>query len=431
MDLAHLYEHLPDAVYIVDTETSNVIGCNSAACTDLGYTREQVLGHSVLSLQRDVIGMDHWRKIVASARESGAYVFIGHHICADGRELPVEINVSIAYVAGREVFISVARDIRNRMQQFCLVQQTPQNIWQGLHDMADGVWDWQVDSGQLYFSPNLKRLLGYGPDEMKPKLDSWQDNIHPEDAPLVLSILQEHLEGRRHVFEAEYRLKNRNGHYLWVRDRGQVRERDQQGQPKRVIGMVFNLTDLKLQELELQKQADFDVLTGLFNRRRGEDLAEQQIALMRRQRRTLGLALIDLDNFKQINDLYGHLAGDRVLQKVATYISEFTRSSDVLFRWGGEEFVLICPDTDASGMKTLMLKLCAGIERLELLDDELNALELTASIGVSTYPRDAKTLVSLVARADSALYGAKRGGKNQVVLFDDPCCCSEYSTDIG
>lgn len=429
MDLAQLYEHLPDAVYIVDSETSAIIGCNRAACTDLGYSREQVLGHSVLTLQRDVTGMDHWHKIVASAREHGSFVFIGHHICADGYELPVEIRVSIDQVDGREVFISVARDISNRMQQFCLVQQAPQNVWQGLHDVADGVWDWQVDSGQLYFSPNLKRLLGYGPDEMQPRLESWKSNIHPEDAPLVLSILEEHLQGRRHLFEAEYRLKNRNGHYLWVRDRGQVRERDEQGKPVRVIGMVFNLTDLKMQELELQKQADYDVLTGLFNRRRGEGLAEQQIALMRRQRRPLGLALVDLDDFKQINDLHGHLAGDQVLQHVAAYIDEFTRRSDVLFRWGGEEFVLVCPDTDADGMKSLMQKLCHGIARVSL-PDALKTLDLTASIGVSLYPRDATSLVDLVARADSALYAAKHGGKNQVVLYDDPRCCEGCSANV-
>lgn len=430
MDLVRLYEHLPDAVYIVDSETAAIVGCNRAAWADLGYSREQVLGHSVLTLQRDVTGMDQWRKIVESARQRGSYVFIGHHLRADGSELPVEIHVSIDREDGRELFISVARNISNRMQQFCLVQQAPQNVWQGLHDMADGVWDWQVDTGHLYFSPNLKRLLGYGPDEMEPRLESWKDNIHPEDAPLVLSVLEEHLQGRRHLFEAEYRLKNRNGHYLWVRDRGQVRERDPQGGAQRMIGMLFNLTDLKMQELELQNQADHDVLTGLLNRRRGEDLAEQQIALMRRQRRPLGVALIDLDDFKQVNDLHGHLAGDQVLQQVAACIDGLTRRSDVLFRWGGEEFVLVCPDTDTEGMKNLAQKICHGIARLAL-PGELKSLYLTASIGISLYPRDGTSLVDLVARADSALYAAKHGGKNQVVLYDDPRCCKHCSTDRG
>jgi diguanylate cyclase (GGDEF)-like protein/PAS domain S-box-containing protein len=430
MDLARLFEHLPDAVYLVDTETAVIVGCNRAAYTALGYNREQVLGCSILNLQRDVSGIEHWRKLAEIARRQSSYIFIGHHICADGRERPVEIHVSIDRVDGREVCISVARDISNRMQQFCLVQQAPQNVWQGLHDMADGVWDWQVDTGHLYFSPNLKRLLGYGPDEMEPRLESWKDNIHPEDAPLVLSVLEEHLQGRRHLFEAEYRLKNRNGHYLWVRDRGQVRERDPQGGPQRMIGMLFNLTDLKMQELELQNQADHDVLTGLLNRRRGEDLAEQQIALMRRQRRPLGLALIDLDDFKQVNDLHGHLAGDQVLQQVAACIDGLTRRSDVLFRWGGEEFVLVCPDTDTEGMKNLAQKICHGIARLAL-PGELKSLYLTASIGISLYPRDGTSLVDLVARADSALYAAKHGGKNQVVLYDDPRCCKHCSTDRG
>jgi diguanylate cyclase (GGDEF)-like protein len=197
-----------------------------------------------------------------------------------------------------------------------------------------------------------------------------------------------------------------------------------------MIGMLFNLTDLKMQELELQNQADHDVLTGLLNRRRGEDLAEQQIALMRRQRRPLGVALIDLDDFKQVNDLHGHLAGDQVLQQVAACIDGLTRRSDVLFRWGGEEFVLVCPDTDTEGMKNLAQKICHGIARLAL-PGELKSLYLTASIGISLYPRDGTSLVDLVARADSALYAAKHGGKNQVVLYDDPRCCKHCSTDRG
>jgi len=102
----------------------------------------------------------------------------------------------------------------------------------------------------------------------------------------------------------------------------------------------------------------------------------------------------------------------------------------VLFRWGGEEFVLVCPDTDAEGMKNLMQKLCSGIAHLPL-PEGLKSLDLTASIGISTYPRDAKTLVDLVAKADSALYTAKHGGKNQVILYSDPCCCDGCSADIG
>jgi len=429
MDLTQFYEQLPDAVYVVDAETAAILSCNRAACSGLGYTREQLLEHSVLTLQSDLQGMGHWRKIVASVHAQGSCVFIGHHLGADGYEHPVEVHIGKGCVDGRDVLISVARDIRNRIEHLRTMQNAP-DVWQGLHDVAEGVWDWQIDSGKLYFSPGFMRLLGYGPDEMHPTIENWKSHLHPEDAPLVLSALEEHLQGRRHMFEVEYRLRNRNGHYLWLHDRGRVLERDEQGRALRAIGMIFNLTDLKMQELALQKRADYDALTGLYNRRHGEEIAEQQLALMRRQRRPLGLALIDLDDFKQVNDLHGHLAGDQVLQRVADHINTLTRRSDVLFRWGGEEFVLLCPDTDTAGMKHLTRKLCCEVAALKM-PDELASLSLSVSVGIVVYPQDADTLVDLVTRADSALYAAKRGGKNRIAVYREPCCCGDCSTGIG
>ncbi|MBR9828408.1 MAG: diguanylate cyclase [Oceanospirillales bacterium] len=418
MDLEQLVTQLPDALYVIDPETAAIIDCNQLAYASLGLTPGQLLSMSVLDLQQDVGDLAHWRSIADTIREQQPYLFIGHHRRADGSHFPVEVCTRVQWHEGRELFVSIVRDISTRIEQVTACCEESAEHWFGLHDTADGCWSWHPGNNALYFSPNLKRLLGYGPDEMEPRLETWKDNIHAEDAPLVLSVLDEHLRGTRHLFEAEYRLRNRNGHYVWIRDRGQVRERDTEGNPLRVVGLVHNITDLKLQELDLQRKADFDTLTGLFNRRRGEVLAEQMLSLMQRQQRPLGFALLDIDDFKRINDLHGHLAGDAVLKRVAQYIAEFVRRSDLVFRWGGEEFVLLCPDTSTSGMEILMHKLRTGIEYLRF-DDELRGLKVTASIGVSHYPDDASELVNLMARADSALYAAKHKGKNQVIFFHD------------
>lgn len=415
MDLEQLFLHLPDAIYIVDPETAAILGANKTAYTSLGLSLEQLLKMKVYDLQDDVVGPDHWVHIREVIRKNSSYLFIGHHCCADGRLLPVEVNTHVYWHDGHELFISVVRDISSRVEQLVSSRES-QDGWLGLHDAADGCWDWHVPTGSLYFSPGLKRLLGYGPDEMVPCLSTWEDNIHPEDAPLVLSVLDEHLRGRRHLYEAEYRLRNRNGHYLWIRDRGQVRERDLGGNPHRVVGLVHNITDLKMQELDLQRQADFDTLTGLLNRRRGEVLAEQMLDMMRRQESPLGFALLDVDDFKKINDLYGHLAGDEVLKRLAKFIEGFVRNSDLLFRWGGEEFVLLCPETSAEGMQVLMQKLRRGIACLNW-KGIIQQKSVTTSIGVSVFPDDADDLVNLMARADSALYSAKHQGKDCVEFF--------------
>lgn len=418
MDLAQLFQSLPDAVYVVDPATARILACNENGHARLGYTAEQLLTMRVQDLQTDVSGAAHWRSIAAAIRQHSPYLFIGHHRCADGRLLPVEISTRVLWQQGRELFVSVARDISNRIEQLCAGCGDSSDCWIGLHDAADGCWEWRPPEGRVYFSPGLKRLLGYGPDELQPDLASWQGSIHPEDAPLVLSALHEHLAGRRHQFRAEYRLRNRNGHFLWVRDCARVQQRDAAGNAARVVGLLHNITDLKLQELDLQQQADFDALTGLLNRRRGEALAEQLIALMQRQHRPLGFAVLDLDNFKQINDLHGHLAGDEVLRTLADFIGGFVRRSDLLFRWGGEEFVLLCPDTDAAGMRRLMQQLRRGIACLEW-QGVLQGHRVTTSIGVSMFPADADDQVRLMAQADSALYAAKREGKDRVVFFAD------------
>ncbi|MBV0934387.1 sensor domain-containing diguanylate cyclase [Marinobacterium weihaiense] len=416
MDLEQLLTFLPDALYVIDPETAKIVECNHLACESMGRTAEQLRTQTVLDLQDDVLCLSHWRSIADTIRKQQPYLFIGHHKRPDGSRFPVEVSTRVQWHRGRELFVSIVRDISSRVEKLTACCSDTLEHWQGLHDTADGCWSWQPQARTLYFSPNLKRMLGYGPDEMEPHLQTWTDSIHTEDAPLVLSVLKEHLKGTRHLYEAEYRLRNRNGHYLWVRDRGQVRERDAEGRPTRVVGMVHNITDLKLQEQDLQHKADFDLLTGLFNRRRGEVLAEQMIALMRRQNRPLGFALLDIDHFKRINDVYGHLSGDEVLRKVARFIADFVRTTDLVFRWGGEEFVLMCPDTSLSGMDILMQKLRVGVEYLRF-SNEMSDLKVTMSIGVSGFPGDAGDMQTLMARADSALYSAKYSGRNQVVFY--------------
>ena len=408
-------EHLSDAVYIIDPETSDIVSCNRAAWEDLGLSRDEVLNHSVLSLQKDVSGMPQWSEIANVIRAQQSYMFIGRHEHADGSEVPVEVRTNVITHEGRELFVSVARNIAHRMAFEASRQGRPQEVWSALHDTADGVWEWEVASGHLYFSPQLKQMLGYGPEEMPPVFSTWKDNVHPEDAPLVLHLLDEHLDGRRSRYEAVYRLRNRNGHYLWVHDRGRICSRGEDGSPSRVIGMVHNITDLKNQELEFQRYAEADSLTQLTNRRRGEELAEQQIRLMSRMHKPLGLCMFDLDHFKRINDLHGHLVGDQVLKEIARLLRTMVRESDILFRWGGEEFVLVCPDTDDGAMHRLADKLRQSIEALPW-PAPMEALSVTASMGVALFPGDGTTLPELIACADSALYRAKASGRNAVKM---------------
>lgn len=409
-----VFQYLPDAVYLIDPQTSNILDCNAAALQQVGLPRERVVQHSVLSLQKDVIGIEQWASIAQAVRDTKVqFVFIGRHRHDSGAEVPVEVATSAFTHEGREYFVSVARDISRRLALEQDLNDRDVQLRYALTEASDGLWDWNLLSDEVFFSPQLNRMLGYGPHEMGSTLASWSNNIHPADASRVHRSMQEHLQGLRERYEAEYRLRNRNGHYLWVHDRGRVCERDAQGTPTRVVGMVQNITDRKHAEQALHLQASHDALTGLRNRRECERILQQQLQWCQRQQVSLGLCLFDLDHFKDVNDRFGHKAGDQVLCKVAQEVKAYVRPTDYLFRWGGEEFLLISAGMHDDKMLAHAQRLR---ERLQALDwPEVPGLEgISGSFGVAMFPVHGQQIDELFLAADSALYRAKANGRNRV-----------------
>ncbi len=230
-------------------------------------------------------------------------------------------------------------------------------------------------------------------------------------------MLDQHIKGLRERYEVAYRLKNRNGHYLWVNDRGCVCERDAQHVPVRVVGMVQNITDQKALELALMQQASHDSLTGLRNRSEGEKALATQVATCQRQRVPLGLCFFDLDHFKQVNDLHGHLVGDQVLVRVAEHLSGCLRASDALFRWGGEEFLVLLPGVQHHDMAPLVEKLRAELGRV-VWDDLVGLQPVTASFGMAVMPEHGHTPAELLLAADTAMYVAKLAGRDCVRMAE-------------
>ena len=411
--IAAVFDNLPDGVFLLDPQTSNILDCNEGALRQIGMDRNEVLNHSVLSLQKDVVGMPAWASIAQAIREADGYVFVGQHRHKHGYEVPVEVNTSCFVHDGREYFLSIARDIRQRLAVQDELDKRDVQLRYALTDASDGLWDWNLQTDEVFFSPQLKRMLGYGPNEMKPTLDTWADNIHPEDGRWVRRAINEHIAGLRERFDAEYRLRNRNGHYLWVHDRGRVCAHDAQGQPLRVVGMVENVTDRKNTELRLQQMASNDVLTGVLNRRECERVLPQQLELCRRLGVPLGVCLFDLDHFKDINDRCGHSSGDDVLRTVAQAVRAQLRSTDYLFRWGGDEFLLVCTDTPLADLQLLAEKLRSSVADLPWPDTS-DIGKVTCSFGVSVCPDFAANVEDLFMSADSALYRAKAQGRNRV-----------------
>lgn len=172
----------------------------------------------------------------------------------------------------------------------------------------------------------------------------------------------------------------------------------------------------KIRKLQqgLEQLVVSDPLTGLNNRRFLMDRLAQEMQRADRHREPLAFAMLDLDQFKPINDQFGHVVGDKVLREVGNAISRCVRVSDVASRYGGDEFAIILPQTPAEGALRVCERMLRAVAELELHDPTGTLVKVTASLGLACYPaEDLETPEDLVRSADDALYGAKRSGRNR------------------
>jgi two-component system, cell cycle response regulator len=176
------------------------------------------------------------------------------------------------------------------------------------------------------------------------------------------------------------------------------------------------LDELARRNAELEQLARTDVLTGLANRRHADDVLRATIASARRHGRTLSAVLVDIDRFKSVNDVHGHAAGDAVLREIALRLADGLREEDLAARWGGEEFLLLLPDSPDAAVVCERLR--ASIAERPVNVHGLLELHVSASFGWAPWSGE-ETGEALVGRADVALYAAKAGGRDRVVCIDE------------
>ncbi|MCQ4320600.1 sensor domain-containing diguanylate cyclase [Stutzerimonas stutzeri] len=183
-----------------------------------------------------------------------------------------------------------------------------------------------------------------------------------------------------------------------------------------VTDVATNRRQLQAANQELQRLSSTDRLTGLFNRGHWEEMLRQDYARHRRYERNAALVMFDIDHFKKINDSYGHQAGDAVIQQTAELVRRCTRDADIAGRYGGEEFVVLLPDTDSRGALTFAERLRQSIEAHEVVH-EGRSIRFTVSLGIADLSEPTRGYAQLIERADNALYSSKASGRNQVTLY--------------
>ncbi len=188
-----------------------------------------------------------------------------------------------------------------------------------------------------------------------------------------------------------------------------------------VLDALTHLSNTVISELEeakrqLKEQANRDYLTGLYNRRYFNEVAQDLIYISKREKKMFSVIMLDIDKFKNINDTYGHSTGDDILKILSNTLIETVRESDIVSRFGGEEFVLLLPFTDKDGAFTLAEKIRKNVENKKILTHDGQTIQFTVSLGVSYILNTDKNIEQSLNRADSALYIAKKSGRNKVVV---------------
>jgi diguanylate cyclase (GGDEF)-like protein/PAS domain S-box-containing protein len=283
---------------------------------------------------------------------------------------------------------------------------------------------WKIDWATkkfAYIGPQIEALLGWSPDSWM-TVEDWAMRMHPDDREYVVNFcVAQSQAGVDH--EADYRALTKDNGYVWIRDVVHV-VRNEQGEVEALIGFMFDISERKKTEeklLALQKELEAlsfkDGLTNIANRRRFDASLELEWDSAIRLRQPLSILLFDIDFFKQYNDLYGHVQGDRCLVDIAQTLSlALDGPRDLVARFGGEEFIVLLPGADAS----VALKVAERCQRLIQKQAIVHAhsphdQRVTVSVGVGTVVPDEHIKPSqFLELVDQRLYLAKKNGKNRV-----------------
>lgn len=403
-----------------------------------------------------------------------------------------------------------------------------------------GTWDWNVQTGEVTFNDRWASMIGHTLEDLGPAtVETWMARVHPDDLKSCEARLFAHFRGVTAQYRSEYRIRHRDGHWVWIEDRGKVVSWTPDGQPLRIAGthadiserklaedqlrlsasflaaaqegvlvtdcrniivevnpaftmitgyerdevigqspgilssgrhssdfyrqlwaqletqgswrgeiwnrrkngdvfpehlsitavrgddgvlthyvaVLSDISYLKAHEQELRRMAHYDALTGLPNRRLLSDRIQQALAHTRRRGNEMAIVVLDLDEFKPINDSLGHEAGDRVLQEVALRLRQILRGGDTAARLGGDEFVLVLLDLAGRGeCEQALQRILEAMARPLMLDS--GEIRISASVGATIFPADDADSDTLMRHADQAMYVAKQRGRNRFHIFD-------------
>ncbi len=309
------------------------------------------------------------------------------------------------------------RYARERSQTLGALMESRERYALALEGANDGLWDWDLREGRMYFSQRWKAMLGYGEGGIEDDPEEWFSRVHSQDRETLRGRIDAHLQGLTPHFEHEHRIRARGGRLIWVLARGIV-VRDVRGRPTRMAGSLTDVTERKKVEERLRHEVLHDELTSLPNRAYFSELLTRALGRAQRHRGyRFAVLFLDMDRFKLINDSLGHATGDRVLELVARRLRVCLRPEDTVARLSGDEFAVM---VDAIGDAEDAVRVAERIQQELRVPFNLEGREIftSVSIGIALSHSRYQRPDDLLRDADIAMYRAKNAGKARHELFD-------------
>lgn len=394
----------------------------SADCKYLGINR--YLAETFKLRPEDFIG----KKLGFMASSPGFAAFVEQFLASSVAASTVEVEAQIdgssrSYwlaaqkYAQQQAAVFVGLDITERKQFEEALRESQERYALAVQGANDGLWDWDLRTNQIYFSPRWKTMLGYEEAEISNSPQEWLSRVHPDEAKWLETQVAAHLEGRTRHLEIEHRMRHRDGSYRWMLSRG-FAVRDNNRKAYRMAGSQTDITERKHAEHQLVHHALHDDLTGLANRTLFMDRLQQAIERSKRMLAyKFAVLFMDLDRFKVLNDSLGHIVGDQLLVAIARRLESCLRSVDTIARLGGDEFTVLLEGIhDADDACHLAERIHQALQAPFSLSGQ--EVFTSASIGIAMSETEYSRPEDLLRNADTAMYRAKTLGRSRHALFD-------------
>lgn len=406
--LAQLEKAIATAqVGITITDLDGKIAYTNRAEAEMhGYRPEELLGQPVRILAPPVsarpMTKEELRRARTLRRESV-------NVRKNGSQFPVHLVSDVISDADGEPvgLVTISEDITSRKQIEEALRRSEERYALAIRGAADGIWDWDIERDEVFYSDRWKAMLGFEDHEIGSTPDDWLNRIHPDERESVKLRITAHLEGHTPQFECEYRALHKDGDYRWMLARG-LAVRDERGNARRMAGSQTDITERSL----------LDPLTGLPNRTLFMDRLHRAFERASQpDRPPFALLLLGLNRFNNVNETLGRQVGDQLLFMVAARLQQRVGKGNSVARLGGDEFTILLEDLTEHGRVARVAD--------QILEELKNPFKLygrelfiTGSIGIALYDGKAETPEVMLRDADTALRRAKRSGTGRHELFD-------------